>query len=187
MFTAVSRAARLRASLAARGRTAAGQPSCVPRRSFCTAQGGGQSSAPPSSSGDRFWNWTTQPRPSWRESPVEAAVIFCVFGITGSTSVAVVRPLLKETIGLEGSLRDGPWSYRILSILLVSPVYACILVTVGTLAGRHTYFAGMAKKIFGRFVPASFRSQIACAPARAKTAAAASQASPGPASHTSPK
>ena len=46
-----------------------------------------------------FWTWTSQARPHWRKSPVEAAVLFCVFGVTGSSSVALVRPFLKKTIG----------------------------------------------------------------------------------------
>ena len=56
----------------------------------------------PASLYKRFWDWTLQPRPHWRESRTEAAVIFCVFGVTGSTSVAFVRPALKHSIGLEG-------------------------------------------------------------------------------------
>lgn len=84
---------------------------------------------------------------------MEAAVICTVFGITGTTSVAVVRPVLKQTTGIEGSMKDGPWSYRIASLVAVSPVYATILVAVGTAAGRHRFFAAMARKIVGRFVP----------------------------------
>ena len=113
----------------------------------------------------RFWSWTTQKRPSWRESKLEAAVLFAVFGLTGSTSVAVVRPILRNTIGLEGSLKDGPWSYRVGSLVLISPAYACILLAVGTAAGRHTYFAGMSRKILGRFVPKSVGERIGCEPA----------------------
>ena len=67
--------------------------------------------------------------------------------------MALVRPALKQTFGLEGSMIDGPWSYRVTSLLVVSPIYASLLVTFGTLAGRHRYFASMATKIFGRFVP----------------------------------
>ena len=78
---------------------------------------------------------------------------FVVFGITGSSSVKLVRPALKQTIGLEGSMRDGPWSYRITSIVVVSPIYATLLVSFGTIAGRHRFFAAMANKIFARFVP----------------------------------
>ena len=88
-------------------------------------------------------------------------------------------------------------SYRILSVLLVSPIYATFLVTFGTIAGRcvaiaalasrnarapsppptaaagwrarrHVFFANMAKKIFGRFLPPPLRGYAACPPARAK-------------------
>jgi hypothetical protein len=118
--------------------------------------------------GERFWEWTTQHRPTWRESKVEAAVVFCVFGVTGSTSVALTRPALKSTFGLEGSMADGPWSYRIISVLAVSPIYACCLLAFGTAAGRHTFFAAMATKIFGRFLPSSLSKRLACPPAMTK-------------------
>ncbi len=125
-------------------------------------------SAPKMGVVERFWAWTTKPRPTWRESKLEAAVVFTVFGITGSTSVAVVRPCLKHTFGLEGTMRDGPWSYRIISILAVSPIYACCLLTFGTLSGRHNFFAMMATKIFGRFLPASVSRRLGCPPALKK-------------------
>ena len=115
------------------------------------------------SSKSSFWQWTTKQRPSWREDYKEAAVVFCVFGITGSTSVALVRPALKK-IGIEGTLVDGPWDYRILSILIVSPIYAAMLITFGTLAGRHNFFAYMGLKIFGRFLPKSISNRLACTP-----------------------
>ena len=145
----------------ARGTPAIARPATA--RALCTA-----ATPPPSSWSKAFWDWTLQQRPSWKESPTEAAVIFVVFGITGSTSVAFVRPALKHTIGLEGSMREGPWSYRILSLVLVSPIYATFLVTFGTIAGRHLFFAGMARKIFGRFLPPQLRGYAACPPARAK-------------------
>ena len=115
----------------------------------------------------RFWKWTTQERPHWRESMVEAIVLFCVFGVTGSSSMMLVRPALAG-LGLKGNMVDGPWTYRILSLLIVSPIYACVLVTVGTLAGRHTYFARMAAKIYGRFLPKSFGINPVCPPAARK-------------------
>lgn len=77
-----------------------------------------------------------------------------VFAITGKTSVKLVRPGL-EKMGIRGSLREGPWSYRVLSVLLVQPIYTVILITVGTLFGRHIYFVKMAQKIWRRFLPAS--------------------------------
>ena len=62
---------------------------------------------------------------------------------------------------LEGSMRDGPWSYRITSILAVSPIYATLLVTFGTVAGRHRFFARMASNIFGRFLPNAVIRRVA--------------------------
>ena len=82
---------------------------------------GGSGGGPTQTNMSSFWKWTTQVRPSWKESPVEAAVIFTVFGITGSSSVALVRPCL-HTMGLEGSMIEGPWSYRIGSFVCISPV-----------------------------------------------------------------
>ena len=137
-----------------------------PRPSAGGGNGGGRSGN--DGLGARFWAWTTQQRPHWRDSPVEAAVLFCVFGITGSSSVALVRPFLKNTIGLEGSWRDGPWSYRIGSLVLVSPIYATVLIFTGTVAGRHMYFAMMGRKILGRFLPRKLGQKIGCEPARIK-------------------
>jgi hypothetical protein len=110
----------------------------------------------------KFWEWTSQQRPSWKESKVEAAVLFTVFGITGSSSVAFVRPALKNVLGIDGTLWDGPWSYRIASFFIVTPIYACVLVTLGTLSGRHVFFANMARKIVSRFLPNSIGSKMGC-------------------------
>lgn len=119
----------------------------------------------------KFWTWTTQTRPHWRDSRVEAAVLFCVFGVTGSSSVALVRPFLRESLGIHGTMMDGPNSYRLMSFFMVTPIYVMVLLTVGTLAGRHTYFANMARKILGRFVPLKeIKSKIACKPALEKLA-----------------
>ena len=68
----------------------------------------------------------------------------------------------------EGSLRDGPWSYRIGSLVLVSPIYATVLIFTGTVAGRHMYFAMMGRKILGRFLPRKLGQKIGCEPARIK-------------------
>ena len=75
------------------------------------------------------------------------ALLCTVFGITGSTSMYLVRPVLPK-IGIKGSWKEGPWSYRIGSFVLVSPVYTLILLTVGSLAGRHNFFAAMARKMW---------------------------------------
>ena len=72
----------------------------------------------------------------------------------------MVRPALKKA-GFEGSMKEGPWSYRIGSLVIVSPIYSVMLVTFGTLAGRHRFFAQMAYKIMGRFVPKPIMSRVA--------------------------
>ena len=111
----------------------------------------------------RFWHWTTKSRPSWRENPTEAVVICSVFAVTGTSTLFVIRPCLK-TVGIEGSLVEGPNSYRVLSIALISPAYACLLMVLGTLAGRHTFFAGMSRKLLGRFLPSSALNRVSCIP-----------------------
>ena len=76
-----------------------------------------------------------------------------------------IRPCLNY-LGIEGSLIDGPNSYRILSVLLISPAYAALLITIGTLAGRHNFFAKMAMHTLGRFLPKKVSSKILCPPAK---------------------
>jgi hypothetical protein len=92
-----------------------------------------------------------------------------VFAITGSSSLMFVRPLLNKA-GLEGSMVEGPWSYRIVSILTVSPVYAGMLLTLGTLAGRHTFFANMSRKTINRFLPGKLKERSFCPRAKNATA-----------------
>jgi len=121
---------------------------------------------PPSSSYQKFWEWTLQHRPSYRENFKEAAVICTVFAITGSSTLVFVRPVLKQ-IGVEGSMMEGPWSYRISSIVLISPIYSMLLITLGTLAGRHRFFATMGVKIMGRMLPSSLKKRLLCEPAKA--------------------
>lgn len=114
---------------------------------------------------NNFIKWTVQKRPHWRESPKEAIVICTVFAMTGSTTMFCVRPVLNS-LGIKGSMTEGPNSYRVLSLLTISPIYSVLLITFGTLAGRHLFFAGMGKKILGRFVPGSYKEKILCEPAK---------------------
>ncbi|KAJ1418195.1 hypothetical protein B484DRAFT_453756 [Ochromonadaceae sp. CCMP2298] len=115
-----------------------------------------------------FWQWTTAQRPTWKESKKEAAVAFVVFGVTGSLTMWLVRPCLSSVLGLEGSLWEGPNSYRVASVLCISPIYSVLLLTIGTVAGRHNFFAKMGTKILGRFVPKSAINKVLCGPAKGK-------------------
>jgi hypothetical protein len=39
---------------------------------------------------------------------------------------------------------------------------------LGTVTGRHNFFANMATKIFGRFLPKKYGTKIVCEPAARK-------------------
>ena len=109
-----------------------------------------------SATAERFRKWTTQARPDWKTDKTEAFVLFVVFGITGSSSVALVRPLLKNFLGIEGSLWEGPNSYRAMSLILISPVYALILLTVVmnvSIFVQHNFFCQYCFTFAFPFIP----------------------------------
>lgn len=70
----------------------------------------------------------------------EQALVCTVFGITGSSSMLLARPVLAHVVGVQGSMRDGPAAYRVAYVLVMTPLYSAMLLTLGTLAGRHHYF-----------------------------------------------
>ncbi len=153
-------------------------PSSASRRSFTSSS----SSSSSESSFARFWRrWTAEvpspPRYSgawWRET----ALICTVFAITGSSSMYLVRPAVKTVFGVEGTLVDGPWSYRLLCVGVCMPAYSLLLLTFGTLAGRHQYFKRIAMRMWGRFMPLKYRQKLMGGAAKsAETADAASKAS----------
>lgn len=81
----------------------------------------------------------------------EMVLLCTVFAITGTSTMVLVRPAVSDVLGLQGSLKDGPWSYRICSIVIMTPLYSAMLVFVGTVFGRHHYFRHFAVKMFSRF------------------------------------
>jgi len=90
--------------------------------------------------------------PRWSFPWYREMVLLCtVFAITGSSTMVLVRPAVSKGLGLEGSLKNGPWSYRICSIVVMTPIYATLLVVVGTVFGRHQYFRHFSVKIWSRF------------------------------------
>ncbi|KAJ9448803.1 conserved transmembrane protein, mitochondrial, partial [Diplonema papillatum] len=88
--------------------------------------------SPPPAALSKFWSWTTQERadpPRYSASWWLDKLLICtVFAITGSASLYFVRPALGK-LGIEGSLKDGPWSYRFASVFMVTPFYTMILLT----------------------------------------------------------
>eukprot|EP00290_Baffinella_frigidus_P045486 CAMPEP_0180414860 /NCGR_PEP_ID=MMETSP0989-20121125/45884_1 /TAXON_ID=697907 /ORGANISM="non described non described, Strain CCMP2293" /LENGTH=183 /DNA_ID=CAMNT_0022419591 /DNA_START=174 /DNA_END=721 /DNA_ORIENTATION=- len=160
--------------LAGVGRAGAGQAPGALLRSRVTqahmhARSLASSSTPsPGSAYARFWAWTTRPTPEFlRFSQAwwgEQAFRCGVFAVTGSSSLLLLRPVLRTALQEpEGSLMQGPNTYRAASLLFLSPAYAVTLCAVGTAAGRHVFFASMGAKILGRFMPRSVSQRILCA------------------------
>ncbi len=76
-------------------------------------------------------------------------IIIVVFSITGILSVLFSRLLLKDLLDLDGDVWSGPWSYRIAYLVLIPPSYSVILVAVGTLFGKHSYFKQRVLRMWG--------------------------------------
>lgn len=101
------------------------------------------------------WNRFIGPKempPRWTPRWYGEVMLICtVFAITGTSTMVLVRPAVSKGLGLEGSLKDGPWSYRISSLVVMTPIYATLLVIVGTVFGRHHYFRHFSVKMWSRF------------------------------------
>ena len=82
------------------------------------------------------------------ESPGQLVVIFVVFAVTGSLAVYAAEPVLdffginSETLPL--------WIFWILRILVIFPIYQCLLIVIGTMAGQFKYFWEFEKKFLRR-------------------------------------
>ena len=81
---------------------------------------------------------------------VHRVTVLVVFAITGLLITQVSPFILKTLIGLEGGFIDGPWSYRIIHLLIIPPIYYMILIIVGTILGKGHYFRSRIKKTFLR-------------------------------------
>jgi len=98
------------------------------------------------------WMGPTEIPPRWTLRWYGEMTLICtVFAISGTSTMVLVRPAMNEILGLRGSMREGPWSYRLCSLFIMTPVYPFILITVGTTFGRHAYFRHFAVKMFSRF------------------------------------
>ncbi|KAK3824207.1 MAG: hypothetical protein JOS17DRAFT_752227 [Linnemannia elongata] len=83
---------------------------------------------------------------------IEWIIIIVVFSITGSSTMLIVKPLMK-VLGLTGSLGSGPWSFRIAYIVLTLPLYSLMLLFISSLVCRRPYFENLLIRMWGRFVP----------------------------------
>jgi len=82
---------------------------------------------------------------------MEMTLLCTVFAISGTSTMVLVRPAVSDILGLRGSMKDGPWSYRLCSLFIMTPIYPLVLVSVGTAFGRHAYFRHFGVKMFARF------------------------------------
>lgn len=79
-------------------------------------------------------------------------IIFIVFGITGSSSMLVTKPVLKFFGIIKENFANGQEIilYYILKILLVFIAYQFLLVFFGWIFGQHTFFWNFEKKMLRR-------------------------------------
>ncbi len=95
----------------------------------------------------RAWTrWTGPEQPAARWSGAwwrHHAVVFTVFGVTGSSAMWLVRPQLYALMGVEGEATSGQ---RVASLLLMMPFYYAILLLVGTACGKYSYVKNMAMR-----------------------------------------
>jgi len=96
--------------------------------------------------GNQSKRWSSE---WWREK----AIVWTVFAITGSASAFTVRPLIQTVLQLEGTLMDGPNSFRLAYFAIMMPSYSVLLLLVGTLFGRHLFFRNFVLKMWSRVIP----------------------------------
>ena len=81
---------------------------------------------------------------------MQLAIIFIVFGITGSLSVRLSGPVLTFLYILPETFSDhflGQMLYWVLRIAVVFPIYQVLLISVGTLFLQHRFFWNFEKKM----------------------------------------
>ncbi|MGB0838940.1 MAG: DUF6787 family protein [Chitinophagales bacterium] len=74
----------------------------------------------------------------------ELIVILTVFALTGSCSVVVSSPIVDY---LNSYFQWSGWLAFFLKIILVTPIYLVLLVSIGTLLGQRVFFWNFAKKM----------------------------------------
>ena len=82
------------------------------------------------------------------ESPGQLVVIFVVFAVTGSLAVYAAEPVL-DFFGINSGTLPL-WIFWILRILVIFPIYQCLLIVIGTMAGEFKYFWEFEKKFLRR-------------------------------------
>jgi len=87
------------------------------------------------------------------KSNFQFLIIFIVFGITGSSSVVLAKPIMEVLGILPVYFEDiflGNVVYWMLRILVIFPVYQILLLLFGTLFFQFKFFWNFEKKILSR-------------------------------------
>ena len=110
-----------------------------------------------------------------------------MFAVTGSLALVAVRATLLHGFGLTGVSLLAPWRpATALYVALMTPCYSASLLAVGTAMGRRPFALRMVRRMWSRFLPASWLPPLpasTAAPAAAvaaPVAAAAQTAAPAP-------
>ena len=93
----------------------------------------------------KYERWS---QPWWKEQ----AIVFTIFSITGSSCMLFVRPMLG-LLDITGSMLDGPWSYRLASVFLITPCYSVLLFLFASLLGRSAWGKWFVFKMWRRILP----------------------------------
>ena len=110
----------------------------------------------------------SRPAKAGNRSVLHWFIVLVVFSITGSLAAFVVGPLiLRSWLGLEGGFWAGPWSYRLLNLVLIPPCYSVMLVIIGGIFGKFGYFRLRVLKIWSRLLPGPIGKRLALAAERA--------------------
>ncbi len=80
------------------------------------------------------------------QSTYQLTIVFIVFGISGSLSVAISGPIL-EHLDLKNYIAYD-FLYFIIRILIIFPIYQIILIIIGTIFGQFKYFWQFEKKFW---------------------------------------
>lgn len=87
-------------------------------------------------------------------SNLQVLIIFTVFGLTGSSSVYVAKPILEmigfSRLSFSPEFFWGGLSYYSLRLILIFPVYQILLIAYGWLFGQFNFFWQFEKKMFSR-------------------------------------
>ncbi|WP_310555500.1 DUF6787 family protein [Flavobacterium sp.] len=75
----------------------------------------------------------------------QLVIIFVVFGITGSSSVFVSKPIF-EFLGITKASMNL-FLFYILKIIIVFPAYQVLLLFFGFISGQFTFFWNFEKKM----------------------------------------